>query len=57
MPIEIKELLIKAIVVERNTGKTSFPIEHRMDRERLKKDILNECVHEVLKILEDKKER
>lgn len=57
MPIEIKELHIKATVVEHKTSPEAGTDDLRKEKEKMKKEITRECVHEILRILEDKKER
>ena len=55
MPIEIKELIIRAIVVEPQTTNaiSSRPQDDITERSML----IQECVHEVLKRLDKMKER
>jgi hypothetical protein len=57
MPIEIKELHIKATVVDRKSYEGSGRTLSAAEQERIKKEIIKTCVQEVLQILEDKKER
>jgi hypothetical protein len=57
MPIEIKELHIKASVVDKNTQANGNSEMSRQDIERMKSEIIKACVSEVIQILEDKKER
>jgi hypothetical protein len=57
MPLEIKELHIKATVVDKKSPTAVPTYERRRELEKLKKEIVKECVGEVLQILEDKKER
>ena len=57
MPIEIKELHIKASVVDKKSNGTSAKEVSAMDMERMKKEIVKACVQEVMQLLEDKKER
>jgi hypothetical protein len=57
MPIEIKELHIKATVVDRKSYDSSGRTLSSQEQERMKKEIVKSCVQEVLQILEDKKER
>ncbi|WP_164891198.1 DUF5908 family protein [Botryobacter ruber] len=56
MPIEIKELHIKASVVERkgDAGAQQLPA---YELEKIKNELIRACVQEVLQVLEDKKER
>lgn len=55
MPIEIKELRIKAVVADASPGQTSS-----MDRpsiEKLKREIIKECMKEVKGLINEQKER
>ncbi|HEX5171688.1 MAG TPA: DUF5908 family protein, partial [Cyclobacteriaceae bacterium] len=54
MPIEIKELHIKATVVDKKANGTPTKEMSAADQERMKKEILKACVAEVMQILEDK---
>ncbi len=54
MPIEIKELIIRANIVDSNNTKSESKIE--VDSEE-KQEIIAACVAQVLKILERKQER
>ena len=57
MPIEIKELHIKATVVDKKDH-PSIPVNDlKREQEKMKKEIMKECVQEILQILEDKRER
>ena len=57
MPIEIKELHIKATVVEKNSHQ-AIPVDDlKREQEKMKKEIMKVCVQEILQILEDKRER
>jgi hypothetical protein len=55
MPIEIKELYIKAVVSDTTRQKNSEPVE--MDISKIKKDLIKECVQAVLQKLKEKNER
>jgi len=57
MPIEIKELHIKASVVAKQSVDNSDRELSRQERERIKREIVKACVQEVIQILDDKKER
>ncbi len=57
MPIEIKELHIKATVVDNKSNGTSAKEGSTPDQEKMKKEIVKACVQEVMQMLEDKKER
>lgn len=56
MPIEIKELHIKATVVDKKSNTATAEISAQ-EKEKLKKELIQSCVREVLQILEDKRER
>lgn len=55
MPIEIKELLIKAVVSDTTRQQTSQVSP--ADISKVNKDIVKECVQEVLQKLKEKTER
>jgi hypothetical protein len=55
MPIEIKELHIKAVVADTSREKKSKQPD--IDIVELKKDLLNQCVQEVMEKLKEKNER
>jgi hypothetical protein len=57
MPIEIKELHIRATVIEKKHAHAAPAALSGIEKEKLKKELIKSCVHEVLQILEDKKER
>ena len=52
MPIEIKELVIKAEVREDNSGNQS-PQQNSVDTEK----IISECIDRIMEIIKDKQER
>jgi len=54
MPVEIKELIIRANIVDSNDTNHQSAIEGNSDQ---KQEIIAACVAQVLKILERKKER
>lgn len=57
MPIEIKELHIRATVVDKKFT-NGVPAElSGSEKEKLKKELIKTCVQEVLQILDDKRER
>jgi hypothetical protein len=56
MPIEIKELIIRAIVVG-NNNKQQDSVLTAMDILKLKKEITKEVTEKVLKTLQQKNER
>ncbi|WP_219009421.1 DUF5908 family protein [Aquimarina litoralis] len=54
MAVEIKEIVIRAIISDASqTGEKDQPI----DRKKEQHDVVQECVHQVLKILKKKKLR
>lgn len=53
MPIEIRELVVKATVRDRASERQPGSRERRAEKE----EIINECVEQVLEILKRKKER
>jgi len=53
MPVEIRELIIKAVVREPGEGKKSPEKITALDRD----EIIADCVEEVLRILKEKNER
>jgi hypothetical protein len=57
MPIEIKELHIKAVVVDRKNKPGASGDLPKRDLEKLKREIIRECVLEIMQILENKLER
>lgn len=57
MPIEIKELHIKATVVDKKSANTTTTEMSGREKEKMKKELIQTCVQEVLQILEDKRER
>ena len=54
MPVEIKELIIRATIVD---GKDSNSQQQTVGSSEQKEEIIAACVAQVLKILERKKER
>lgn len=57
MPIEIKELHIKATVVDKKSTHVTTAEMSGHEREKLKKELIQVCVQEILQILDDKRER
>lgn len=57
MPLEIRELHIKATVMDRKDTTVVRTDDYRREQERLKKEITKECVQEIMQMLEDKRER
>ncbi len=58
MPVEIKELIIKATVSEKSDDSLSGSGESKKDKEAIDKDeLVASCVDQVLKILERSNER
>lgn len=55
MPIEIKELHIKAIVADTRKESKNRPLD--VDLAKLKKDLVKQCVQEVMEKLKEKNER
>ena len=55
MPIEIKELHIKAIVADTSRERKPRPVE--IDLAKLKKEVVKQCVQEVMDKLKEKNER
>ena len=55
MPIEIKELHIKAIVTDSSKERKTKSVD--IDLAKIKKDLVKECVKEVLEKLKEKNER
>jgi len=53
MPVEIRELIIRAVVDSRQTGERSQPGAPAFDRDAL----IQACVDETLRILRREKER
>ena len=53
MPIEIRELIVKATVRDRASERQPGSQEQRANKE----EIISECVEQVLEILKRKKER
>jgi hypothetical protein len=54
MPIEIKELYIKAVVSD-TTKRETKPAE--VDLSKIKRELVKECVQEVLQKMKEKNER
>lgn len=57
MPIEIKELQIKAIIAPPRDDAASARNLPATDLQKLKKEILEECIEKVFRKLEEKQER
>ena len=57
MPVEIKELHIKAVVSEKNNQQNSTANLSMEDLNRLKKEIAKDVTDKVLRILRQKNER
>jgi hypothetical protein len=57
MPIEIKELHIKAVIAPPREAPSRSGSLPAPDLEKLKKELLRECVEEVFRKLEEKQER
>jgi hypothetical protein len=56
MPLEIKELHIRASVVENKSTRTAKDLSP-MEMDKIKREVIRTCVQEVMQILENKKER
>lgn len=54
MAVEIKELIIKAIAVDNNVSTQTPTNVPMVDTEEMTKKIVQQCVKEVLKIMERK---
>ena len=52
MPVEIKELIIRMNIVNEHSQQPASQISQKQ-----MKDLTDQCVHEVLKIMEKKNER
>ncbi len=57
MPLEIRELHIKATIVEKKNKTSVHADDSRREQDRLKKEITKDCINEILQMLEDKRER
>lgn len=58
MPIEIKELHIKAVVAPRRETPSGFKAHKaENDYEKIRRELVEECVEKILQFLNDKKER
>ena len=55
MPIEIKELYIKAVVSD--SKKQTDTRTSAIDISKIKKEVVKECVEKVLRVLKEKNER
>ena len=56
MPVIIKELLIKAVVIK-PVGERLPAIHERSTLEKLKKEIKRECIDELMEKISEQKER
>lgn len=57
MPVEIKELIIKASVSEKKSGDSKAKEFSHQEKEQMKKEIIRECLEEIFQKLEEKTER
>jgi hypothetical protein len=58
MPIEIRELIIKATVTGDENGRTSISAQPSLDNgQTANEQIINICIEKILDILKDKKDR
>jgi hypothetical protein len=53
MPVEIRELIIRAVVTEADEDEPGRAVQPEIDKET----VIEECVQQVLKILKRKEER
>jgi hypothetical protein len=56
MPIEIREMIVKVYVDEQGSEPSSIWSESPSGNQETKEDIIEECVAQILQILQDKKE-
>lgn len=54
MPIEVRELIIKATVVQEGSGGTATPSPNTNNNVSPQEEIINACVEKVLEILKEK---
>lgn len=58
MPIEIKELHIKAVVAAReNVPRGWDERTTKSEYDKMRKELMKDCIEKILQILDDKKER
>lgn len=57
MPLEIRELHIKATVVDKKNSTIVKTEDLKREQEMIRKEMVKECVRETLQILEDRRER
>ncbi len=57
MPVEIKELHIKATVANSKSQNGFDKEAFRREKEKLKKEIIKECLEELSQLLQEKNER
>ncbi|TCS86243.1 hypothetical protein EDD80_10834 [Anseongella ginsenosidimutans] len=57
MPIEIKELHIKAVVAPRQIAPSGWSQYTRSEYEKMRKELVKDCIEKILQLLDDKKER
>jgi|WetSurMetagenome_2_1015567.scaffolds.fasta_scaffold846176_2 hypothetical protein len=53
MPIQVNEIIIKAVIQDESAKKKKTPKNGKDDKE----EIISECVEQVLKIIKEKTER
>lgn len=57
MPIEIRELIIKTSITEKQTGGEKHNALSRRDIDKLKKEIIDQCVEKITDQINKEKER
>lgn len=57
MPVEIRELVIKATVDQSQGAGASAPVKESQSNSSPGEDLIKECVDQVLAILKEKNER
>jgi hypothetical protein len=57
MPIEIRELVIKTVLVENQGAEMKRTSLSRLEIEKLKKEIVDSCVEKILAGIHKEKER
>ncbi len=57
MPIEIRELIIKTSITEKQTGGEKHSALSRRDIDKIKKEIIDHCVEKITDQINKEKER
>jgi len=57
MPIEVRELVIKATIAQEDSKGTNAVASSSNNGESTREEIINICVEKILEILKDKNER